>query len=54
MPSKIFIPFEIEDMELISEWLSKSKDKKIEIKVPRIGEKKKIIEMVSKKCCTIS
>ncbi|MCG2788539.1 MAG: excinuclease ABC subunit UvrC, partial [Actinomycetia bacterium] len=48
VPSKIFIPFEIEDMELISEWLSKSKDKKIEIKVPKIGEKKKIIGMVAR------
>lgn len=45
VPSTIYIPIEIEDMDLISHWLSQEKGKKIEIKVPKIGEKKKIMEM---------
>jgi len=46
MPSKIYIPQEIEDMELVSLWLTKIKSKKIEVKVPKIGEKRKMIDMV--------
>jgi len=46
IPSKIFCPREIENTELISKWLTERKNKKVEIMVPKIGEKKKIMEMV--------
>lgn len=46
VPSEIYIPWEIEDTKIISEWLGSIKNKKIEIKVPKIGEKKKIMDMV--------
>jgi excinuclease ABC subunit C len=46
IPSKIFCPLEMVNAGLISEWLSKKKSRKIEIVVPKIGEKKKIMEMV--------
>ncbi|GAG97340.1 unnamed protein product, partial [marine sediment metagenome] len=46
IPSKIFCPFEIENTELISKWLTEKKGRNIEIRVPKIGEKKKIMEMV--------
>ncbi|PIU29493.1 MAG: excinuclease ABC subunit C [Candidatus Hydromicrobium americanum] len=46
IPSKIFCPFEIENTELISKWMIEKKGRKIEIRVPKIGEKKKIMEMV--------
>ena len=46
IPSKIFCPFEIKNTELISKWLTEKKGGKIEISVPKIGEKKKIMEMV--------
>ena len=46
VPSKIFCPFEIENTELISKWLTEKKGRKIEIRIPKIGEKKKIMEMV--------
>lgn len=45
MPSVIYIPVEIEDIDLISLWLSEMKHKKVEIKVPKIGDKKKIMDM---------
>src|SRR3972149_10542850 len=46
IPSKIFCSPEMVNTVLISEWLSKKKSKKIEIIVPKIGEKKKIMELV--------
>jgi len=46
IPSKIFCPINMANTVFISDWLSKIKNKKIDIKVPRIGEKKKIMEMV--------
>jgi excinuclease ABC subunit C len=48
MPSKIYTPFEVEDMSIISEWFENTKGKKIEIKVPKKGEKKKVINMATK------
>ena len=46
IPSKIFCPINMANAVLISEWLGKIKNIKIEIIVPKIGEKKKIMEMV--------
>ncbi len=46
VPHKIFCPVEMESKELISKWLSKKAGRKIEVLIPRIGEKKRIMEMV--------
>jgi excinuclease ABC subunit C len=48
MPSKIFIPFEIDDAGAIENWLSDIKNKKVEIRIPKIGEKKKIMDMAAR------
>lgn len=45
IPSKIMIEEEIEDEVILSEILSKSADRKIEIKSPKKGEKLKLVEM---------
>jgi len=45
MPSIIYIPVEVEDADVISEYFRKIKDKRIDIKVPKTGENKKIIDM---------
>ena len=45
VPSKIMIKYNIEDKDAIEQWLSKKENKKIEIKVPKIGEKLRFIEM---------
>ena len=46
IPSKIFCPVNMANAVSISDWLSKKKSKKIDIIVPKIGEKKKIMEMM--------
>jgi len=48
IPSMIYIPESIEEMGLLSSFFSRTKNKKVDIKVPLIGEKKKIMEMVAR------
>ncbi len=45
IPSKIMIKYNIEDKEAIEQWLSEKQNKKVEIKIPKIGEKLRFIEM---------
>ena len=45
IPSKIMLREVIEDKETIEEWLSKSVDKKVELKSPQKGEKLRFVEM---------
>ncbi len=48
IPKKIFIKEEIEDKVTIEEWLSMNKGKKVSLIIPKIGEKKKQIDLVTK------
>ena len=45
LPNKIMIKEEIENKELISQWLSEKAGKKVEIKAPQKGEKLRLVEM---------
>lgn len=45
IPSKIMIREEIEDKDVIEEWLSTTLGKKVEIKSPKRGEKLRFVEM---------
>lgn len=45
LPNKVMIREEIEDKELLSQWLSDKTDKKVEIKTPQKGEKLRLVEM---------
>ena len=45
IPNKIMIKEEIEDEEILSEMLSKTSGKKVEIKSPKKGEKLRFVEM---------
>ncbi len=44
-PNKIMIKEEIEDKELLQEWLCQMAGRKVEIKTPQKGEKLKLVEM---------
>ncbi|CAH2214953.1 excinuclease ABC subunit UvrC [Tepidibacter aestuarii] len=48
IPQELIIENEIEDMEIIKKWLSGIKNKKVDIKIPKRGEKKDLINMVRK------
>lgn len=45
LPNKIMIRDEIEDKELLQEWLTKEAKRKVEIKTPQKGEKLRLVEM---------
>ena len=45
LPGEIYIPCELEDMEIISSWLSKKRGKKVEFLVPKRGRKEKMLEL---------
>lgn len=47
-PNKIMIQEEIEDKQIIEEWLTKETGKKVEIKTPQKGEKLRFVEMAQK------
>ena len=44
-PNKIMIQEEIEDKDIIQEWLTNSAERKVEIKTPQKGEKLRFVEM---------
>ena len=46
IPDRIFCKVRVKNEELISEWLAAKTGRKAEFSVPKIGEKKKIMEMV--------
>ena len=45
LPNKIMIREEIEDKELLQDWLTKNAGRKVEIKTPQKGEKLRLVEM---------
>lgn len=45
LPNKIMMREEIEDKEIIEEWLTKEAGRKVQIKTPQKGEKLRLVEM---------
>lgn len=48
IPAKIMLPEEVEDMELIEEWLSKRRGHRVHLRVPKKGTKEKLVELAAK------
>ena len=48
IPKEIFIPQEVEDGGLIEEWLSARRGQKVVIRVPKKGEKARLMELAQK------
>jgi excinuclease ABC subunit C len=47
LPDEIFLPTEPEDLEYITDWLKKKFKSQVNISIPQIGEKRKLIEMTN-------
>jgi excinuclease ABC subunit C len=45
IPREIFLPVELESMHVVARWLSEKSGERVEIIVPKIGEKAKLIAM---------
>lgn len=48
IPKELMIQCEIEEKELLEEWLSNRKGQKVHIRVPKKGEKEKLVELAQK------
>ena len=48
IPAELMLPEEIDDQELIAEWLTKKRGHKVQIKVPRKGTKEKLVELAAR------
>ncbi len=48
IPRELMLQTEIEDMEVISQWLSGKKGQKVYLRVPKIGTKEKLVELAAK------
>lgn len=46
IPGEILLPHTIDDIELLEAWLTERKGKKVHIKIPKLGEKRHLMEMV--------
>ena len=45
IPHELLIPFELEDIDSLEEWLSDMRGSKVQVKVPKRGERLKLIKM---------
>ena len=45
IPSELMLQEELEEREILEQWLSKKKEQKVRIKVPKKGEKEKLVEL---------
>lgn len=48
IPKELMLQTEIEDKEVISEWLSARKGQRVYLRVPKIGTKEKLVELAAK------
>ena len=48
VPKELMLQTEIEDRDVISEWLSNRKGQKVYLRVPKMGQKEKLVELAAK------
>lgn len=48
VPRELFLPFEIEEQELIEGWLGSRRGQKVSVRVPKKGEKHKLVELAER------
>ena len=53
IPRELMLQEEIEDREIIEQWLTKRKGARVYIKVPKIGSKEKLVELAAKNAALV-
>lgn len=48
IPRELIVPFELEDKELIEQWLTEKRGSRLRITVPQKGKKEKLVELAEK------
>ncbi|HRP01070.1 MAG TPA: excinuclease ABC subunit UvrC [Candidatus Kapabacteria bacterium] len=47
IPREICLPLEIDEMEMLSDWLTEQRQRTIDIHIPKLGDKRKMVEMAN-------
>ena len=47
LPRELMLPYEISDIQLVEQWLTERRGQKVTIRVPKIGEKEKLVELAA-------
>lgn len=53
LPKELWVQYELEDTELISQWLSARKGQKVRITVPKKGDKERLVELAEKNAALV-
>lgn len=53
IPSQLMLPQEVEDQELLEEWLSKKKKRRVHLIIPKKGQKEKLVELAEKNAAMV-
>lgn len=53
IPSQLMLPQEVEDQELLEEWLSKKKERRVHLIIPKKGQKEKLVELAEKNAAMV-
>lgn len=53
VPRELWVQTELEDMEVISQWLSTKRGQKVRIAVPQKGEKERLVELAEKNAALV-
>ena len=53
LPKELWVQYEVEDMELIGQWLSARKGQKVRITVPKKGDKERLVELAEKNAALV-
>lgn len=53
IPSELMLPLEVEDIEVLEEWLSQKRGHKVQIKVPKKGTKEKLVELAARNAALV-
>lgn len=53
IPAELMLPAEIEDQDVVEEWLTKKRGHKVHIRVPKKGSKEKLVELAGKNAAMV-
>jgi excinuclease ABC subunit C len=51
LPSRVVLPLALPEMDVVQEWLSQRRGRKVEILVPQRGEKRRLVKMAHENAC---
>ena len=53
IPTEIFVPYELTEKDIIEEWLSKKKERKVSLITPKKGQKERLLDLAGRNAALI-